>query len=133
MSDFESAWRAAHPTLDSVFSEPVQIEPQSAGPYVAGGPDPARPVLSRRGVFDSRSKPERLRGKGRDEADHVDRVTTDQSIDFALSEFASKSEWPKTGDLIRLTSREGQPAYSVVWSDDSEYGRVTFYVVGVPS
>lgn len=132
MSDFQSAWQAAHPTLDSVFSEPVRHEPQSDGPYAAGGPDPARPVVTKRGVFDSRSKPEKLRGKGRDEADHVDRVTTDQTIDFAISEFGDKANWPRVNDLLRLIGRPNAPAYSVVWVDDSEYGRVAFHVVEVP-
>lgn len=132
MSDFQSAWMAAHPTLDSVFSEPVQIEPQSDGPYAAGGADPSRPAYTRKGVFDSRSKPEKLRGKGRDEADHVDRVATDQTIDFAIAELGEKAGWPRANDLLRLISRPNAPAYSIVWADDSEYGRVTFHVVEVP-
>ena len=119
MSLFEHLERIASGTVNTVNAIPFVFTPMKVSPNGRPGPDPDRPVIEARGIFDyldSNAGVElgnrTVRGSGNDL--HTVRSAVEPVLSVDRRIFGDVSCEPRQDDVIEFPSRPDLPVFTVV-------------------
>lgn len=131
-SPFAAAMRAADRIIDKVFAEPVRVEPQASGEYVATDDTSRDPYVADMivGMY-----PNNIQFKyvGKYDGDKP-QIAGDEVHIWALDEKlpADRSQWPKINDRLVLVDRPDEHALLIHTIERDDVGRFMYRCVWTP-
>ncbi|RRY08808.1 hypothetical protein [Brucella anthropi] len=116
MPAFDRLSRVAGRAVDRLYGEEVSITGRIDSQYSGRTADPDRPAIKVRAVFADEPDADDIGGqRSGNSLPGVTRLTNGAvSIQIMAADVAAMLWLPRKGDLVRLSSRTGSPAYSVV-------------------
>jgi hypothetical protein len=130
MSVFDDIAASADAAIDSVFGEPVRIEPRLAGGYTGIGADPDRPAVTVTGVIRTLSSRETLAGQSRDRATGLAVVTGRPTLLHLTAAVARSLGYElRKGDLVTRAGKDVDAAFEVGSVEPADLGDLTVHLV----
>lgn len=125
MSLFAQYERMVSTAIDGVFGDPVIFQPRRKGEVSSWRDDPDRPPMALTGIVDFNPRITPAKGKEQYDAFQPDLAAEKVHVSFDIEHFVlGRAQWPKQGDLLTASLKDGIHQLEVIVAQPDELGRL---------